>query len=153
MKAYVELIQRRERELGTDVLTHQRVGPSYSRRYELMLTLYAPTVEWCGLRRQPPQDRYWWCFLDGSDGRRCHRVAICREAVIVELILYQHCIYLVRVELCVTTVGSGMLLSAIAEIGLYSSDLHESRTWTRPNVSKLPQISCSNLPPARSTMC
>lgn len=26
MKAYVELIQRKERELGTDVLTHQKVG-------------------------------------------------------------------------------------------------------------------------------
>lgn len=25
MKAYVELIQRKERELGTDVLTHQKV--------------------------------------------------------------------------------------------------------------------------------
>ena len=28
MKAYVELIQRKERELGTDVLTHQKVGAS-----------------------------------------------------------------------------------------------------------------------------
>lgn len=26
MKAYVELIQRRERELGTEVLTHQKVS-------------------------------------------------------------------------------------------------------------------------------
>ena len=26
MKAYVELIQRRERDLGTDVLTHQKVS-------------------------------------------------------------------------------------------------------------------------------
>ena len=25
MKAYVELIQRKERELGTDMLTHQKV--------------------------------------------------------------------------------------------------------------------------------
>lgn len=25
MKAYVELVQRKERELGTDVLTHQKV--------------------------------------------------------------------------------------------------------------------------------
>ena len=25
MKAYVEIIQRKERELGTDVLTHQKV--------------------------------------------------------------------------------------------------------------------------------
>ena len=28
MKAYVELIQRRERELGTDMLTHQKVRTS-----------------------------------------------------------------------------------------------------------------------------
>jgi isocitrate lyase len=28
MKAYVELIQRKERELGTDVLTHQKVCAS-----------------------------------------------------------------------------------------------------------------------------
>ena len=27
MKAYVEIIQRKERELGTDVLTHQKVRP------------------------------------------------------------------------------------------------------------------------------
>lgn len=33
MKAYVELIQRRERELGTDMLTHQKVRTS---------TLYLP---------------------------------------------------------------------------------------------------------------
>lgn len=29
MKAYVELIQRREREIGCDVLTHQKVRPSF----------------------------------------------------------------------------------------------------------------------------
>jgi isocitrate lyase len=28
MKAYVELIQRKEREIGCDVLTHQKVCPS-----------------------------------------------------------------------------------------------------------------------------
>lgn len=28
MKAYVELVQRKERELGTDVLTHQKVCTS-----------------------------------------------------------------------------------------------------------------------------
>ena len=32
MKAYVELIQRKERELGTDMLTHQKVRISVSRR-------------------------------------------------------------------------------------------------------------------------
>jgi isocitrate lyase len=26
MQAYVELVQRREREIGCDVLTHQKVG-------------------------------------------------------------------------------------------------------------------------------
>jgi len=30
MQAYVELIQRKERELGTDVLTHQRVCNSFN---------------------------------------------------------------------------------------------------------------------------
>lgn len=30
MKAYVELIQRREREIGCDVLTHQKVRPPSS---------------------------------------------------------------------------------------------------------------------------
>lgn len=29
MKAYVELIQSREREIGCDVLTHQKVRPSF----------------------------------------------------------------------------------------------------------------------------
>jgi isocitrate lyase len=50
MKAYVELIQRKERELGTDVLTHQRVSqticlheyphpdPIYSGAEQTMLT-------------------------------------------------------------------------------------------------------------------
>jgi len=29
MKAYVELVQRKERELGTDVLTHQKVSKGF----------------------------------------------------------------------------------------------------------------------------
>lgn len=37
MKAYVELIQRKERDLGCDVLTHQKV--STNRHYRLAYTL------------------------------------------------------------------------------------------------------------------
>jgi len=46
MKAYVELVQRREREIGCDVLTHQRVRatcPSFE------ISLISQLVEWCGL--------------------------------------------------------------------------------------------------------
>jgi isocitrate lyase len=39
MKAYVEIIQRKERELGTDVLTHQKV--EYSSNLENSLTAIA----------------------------------------------------------------------------------------------------------------
>jgi len=40
MKAYVELVQRKERELGTDVLTHQKVRVPLMIVIEwLMLTL------------------------------------------------------------------------------------------------------------------
>jgi isocitrate lyase len=49
MKAYVELIQRRERDLGTDVLTHQKVRShmSYDRiSTDNALDAYF-TVEWC----------------------------------------------------------------------------------------------------------
>jgi isocitrate lyase len=45
MKAYVELVQRKERELGTDVLTHQKV------RFSLLCSLVAVVDEvgqWSG---------------------------------------------------------------------------------------------------------
>jgi isocitrate lyase len=45
MKAYVELVQRKERELGTDVLTHQRVRPSAAYRPSNLLTLHNSGVE------------------------------------------------------------------------------------------------------------
>jgi hypothetical protein len=56
MKAYVELIQRKEREIGCDVLTHQKVCP-----------LLPPAgcgidnlVVRCRLRRFNDDDRYRW---------------------------------------------------------------------------------------------
>jgi len=44
MKAYVELIQRKERELGTDVLTHQKVlfSPPSSHLYSNVV------LQWSG---------------------------------------------------------------------------------------------------------
>ena len=45
MKAYVELVQRKERELGTDVLTHQRVRPSAAYRPSNLLTF---AQQWSG---------------------------------------------------------------------------------------------------------
>jgi hypothetical protein len=38
MKAYVELVQRKERELGTDMLTHQKV-----------ISFFFPALEWKNL--------------------------------------------------------------------------------------------------------
>ena len=37
MKAYVELIQRKEREIGCDVLTHQRVSSAFIYSFKLLL--------------------------------------------------------------------------------------------------------------------
>lgn len=39
MKAYVEIIQRKERELGTDVLTHQKVRPSPTQSLSPLLSI------------------------------------------------------------------------------------------------------------------
>lgn len=45
MKAYVELVQRRERELGCDVLTHQKVCSLF----ELLISTDAdPQPQWSG---------------------------------------------------------------------------------------------------------
>lgn len=71
MKAYVEIVQRKEREIGTDVLTHQKVHVHPS-LYIVMCLPLVFTVEWCRLRRQPHQDRYWWCVVDVGDGQGCH---------------------------------------------------------------------------------
>jgi hypothetical protein len=46
MKAYVELVQRRERELGTDVLTHQKVRILLN-GVSVMVILTMRLVEWC----------------------------------------------------------------------------------------------------------
>lgn len=35
MKAYVQLVQQKERELGTDVLTHQKVSPRFEQDHEV----------------------------------------------------------------------------------------------------------------------
>ena len=43
MKAYVELIQRKERELGTDVLTHQKV-----RLMMLLCGIELTVYQWSG---------------------------------------------------------------------------------------------------------
>ena len=42
MKAYVELIQRKEREIGCDVLTHQRVRPPASSSAEHNTHFFLP---------------------------------------------------------------------------------------------------------------
>ena len=44
MKAYVELVQRREREIGCDVLTHQKVRRSFLEHPGTRLT----TIQWSG---------------------------------------------------------------------------------------------------------
>lgn len=55
MKAYVELIQRKERDIGCDVLTHQKVSPS-------LITspgANVPVVR-SRFRRFNDDDYYWW---------------------------------------------------------------------------------------------
>lgn len=83
MKAYVELIQRKERELGTDVLTHQKVGPSNDQG-SLMLML--SEVERRRLRRQSYQNCHWRCLLYFRDGQGCYRGAVHFQAVVGRLI-------------------------------------------------------------------
>lgn len=67
MKAYVELVQRKERELGTDVLTHQKVR---SMILECDRAKKSESVERGRLCRQFNQDRHGWRVVDGSDGCR-----------------------------------------------------------------------------------
>ena len=47
MKAYVELVQRREREIGCDVLTHQKVH-SYLLSTKVMKNLTCCISQWSG---------------------------------------------------------------------------------------------------------
>ena len=56
MKAYVELIQRKERDIGCDVLTHQKVSPSLitSSCSANMLVVRSR------FRRFNDDDYYWW---------------------------------------------------------------------------------------------
>ena len=67
MKAYVELIQMKEREIGCDVLTHQKVNMLHL--YAVTLFLTTREVERCGLRRQPDQNRYGWSLFDSGYGK------------------------------------------------------------------------------------
>jgi len=68
MKAYVELIQRRERDIGCDVLTHQTVRFPFSRSLSFLRSLadwtrfpfLSQSVVWSRVRRQSSQDRYRW---------------------------------------------------------------------------------------------
>jgi hypothetical protein len=55
MKAYVELIQRKEREIGCDVLTHQKVCP-----VPVVFTNADLLVVWSRFRRFHDDDHYWW---------------------------------------------------------------------------------------------
>lgn len=70
MKAYVELIQKKEREIGCDVLTHQKVDMLHPQAIASFLT--TRKVEWRGLRRQPDQNRYGWSLLNSGYGKWCH---------------------------------------------------------------------------------
>ena len=80
MKAYVEIVQRKERELSCDVLTHQKVRSLHLRRSAVFA--YPDAVEWWRLCRQSDQDRDRWDLVDSSDGQRCHRGPIQGEAMI-----------------------------------------------------------------------
>lgn len=78
MKAYVELIQRREREIGCDVLTHQKVcvlcaSPAATTSNAVLV------VERCRLCRQLDEDCHRRYLVDGCHGFRCHRVAVRRR--------------------------------------------------------------------------
>jgi hypothetical protein len=56
MKAYVELIQRKEREIGCDVLTHQKV----CRPLTTSLCRADFPVVRSRFRRFNDDDYYWW---------------------------------------------------------------------------------------------
>jgi len=56
MKAYVDLIQRKERDIGCDVLTHQKVRPPLSRTSCSANLLVVRSR----FRRFNDDDYYWW---------------------------------------------------------------------------------------------
>ena len=80
MKAYVEIVQRKEREIGCDVLTHQKVRPSHL--HNSMVFAHSDAVERRRLRRQSAQDCDGWGLVDSSHGKRCHGGPIQGEAMI-----------------------------------------------------------------------
>jgi hypothetical protein len=55
MKAYVELIQRKEREIGCDVLTHQKVCPVLDVNDNADLLVVRSRF-----RRFDDDDHHWW---------------------------------------------------------------------------------------------
>lgn len=67
MKAYVELIQRRERDIGCDVLTHQKVS-----RHRVSLT----AVVWRRLCRRFDDDCDWRRLFYRCDGQRSDRESV-----------------------------------------------------------------------------
>ena len=71
MKAYVEIVQGKEREIGCDVLTHQKVRRSYL--HKVMVFAYPYAVEWCRLRRQFAENCDWRGLFDSGHGQGCHR--------------------------------------------------------------------------------
>ena len=82
MKAYVQIVQEREREIGCDVLTHQKVRLSLlprrrcRRAARSRLSCSSFAVVGRRLRRQPAQDGHGRHLVDCSHGRRRHRVAV-----------------------------------------------------------------------------
>ena len=83
MKAYVELVQRRERDLGTDMLTHQKVRDHLVPKHGMLTSRCIVTVEWCRLCRLVVEDRHGRCIVDSSDGEGCHRVAVLQDQVVI----------------------------------------------------------------------
>lgn len=84
MKAYVEIVQRKEREIGTDVLTHQKVTPGPLLRH--LIVLICDTVEWSRLCRQLDQDRDRRSLVDCGHGCWRYRVPVWYETLICRFI-------------------------------------------------------------------
>ena len=78
MKAYVELVQRRERDIGCDVLTHQKVRSLFYHLLPGWSTEIFLKVEWRRLHGQPHEDRHWWRLVDSCYGQGRHGVPIRR---------------------------------------------------------------------------
>ena len=83
MKAYVELVQRRERDLGTDMLTHQKVRDHLVPKLGMLTSRRIVTVERRRLCRLVVEDRHRRCIVDSSDGEGCHRGAVLQDQVVI----------------------------------------------------------------------